>query len=267
MKIIRNTLIFALIILCTNNSYSQKLKVKEKKGKYGFSLNKKNTSGYIYDEVNKKYKNSYEVRKGNKWGIVNNRGVETVPCKYDTLLPSWSKDIIAVLDGKYGVINTEDSTIVNFDYQEIDYYIKSTGLVKINNKWGVLENGEIDFSPGKIIFRTPEKMPLFQSCKNFREEFKSEKDCADRKLLQYVYQNIKYPQEAVDFKVEGTIVISFVISKEGNVINPKIIRDIGANCGQAGMEVVNKMDKWVPGFQDGQPVATQFNLPIKFSLK
>lgn len=116
------------------------------------------------------------------------------------------------------------------------------------------------------IFKVVEDMPRFPGC-----EDKSNKDdrkkCAEQKMLEYIYKNIKYPAIARENGVEGTVVIQFVVEKDGSITDAKVARDIGAQCGQEALRVVNDMPTWVPGKQRGRAVRVQFNLPVKFKLE
>ncbi|MEM9917237.1 MAG: energy transducer TonB [Bacteroidota bacterium] len=120
------------------------------------------------------------------------------------------------------------------------------------------------------IFQVVEEMPRFPGCENESDKNKR-KDCANKKMLEFIYKNIKYPPIARENGVEGTVVIRFVVGKDGSVEEPTILRDIGAQCGSEAMRVVKMMNsmgkKWVPGKQRGKPVKVYFNLPVKFRLE
>ncbi|MEM1320202.1 MAG: energy transducer TonB [Bacteroidota bacterium] len=120
------------------------------------------------------------------------------------------------------------------------------------------------------IFQVVEEMPRFPGCENESDKAKR-KQCASKKMLEFIYKNIKYPPIARENGVEGTVVIRFVVDKDGSVQEPTILRDIGAQCGQEAMRVVKMMNsmpqKWVPGKQRGKPVKVYFNLPVKFRLE
>ncbi len=119
------------------------------------------------------------------------------------------------------------------------------------------------------IFQVVEEMPRFPGCEDKPEA--ERKACADKAMLQFIYKNIKYPPIARENGVEGTVVVTFVVEKDGSISGAKVLRDIGAQCGQEGLRVVKMMNsmgkKWAPGKQRGRPVKVQFNLPIKFRLE
>lgn len=86
-------------------------------------------------------------------------------------------------------------------------------------------------------------------------------------MLKFIYDNIKYPSIARENGVEGTVYVSFVVEKDGSITDVKVVRDIGAGCGEESMRVVKKMPRWQPGKQRGRPVRVQFNLPVKYKLQ
>ena len=120
------------------------------------------------------------------------------------------------------------------------------------------------------IFLRAEEMPRFPGCEDLNTN-EEKRQCADRKLLEFIYKNIKYPAIARENGIEGTCVIQFVVDKNGQIKEAKAVRDIGAQCGQEALRVVNLMNEkglnWTPGKQRGRAVNVQFNLPIKFRLE
>ena len=120
------------------------------------------------------------------------------------------------------------------------------------------------------IFKVVEQMPRFPGCEDMGSE-DEKKQCAQQELLNFIYKNINYPAIARENGVEGTVVVTFVVEKDGSVTDARVVRDIGAQCGDEALRVVNLMNsqgiKWVPGQQRGRPVRVQFNLPVKFKLQ
>jgi len=121
------------------------------------------------------------------------------------------------------------------------------------------------------IFHNSHVGPLFPGCEDLAADVEAQKNCAEQKLLQYLYSKIKYPQYALDHDIEGRCVITFVVEKDGKISHAKILKDIGGGCGEEALRVVNSMNEmqtaWIPGKNDNQPVRVRFNLPVKFQLK
>jgi protein TonB len=88
--------------------------------------------------------------------------------------------------------------------------------------------------------------------------------------LEFIYENISYPEAATKNKISGMVVVKFVIDAEGRVIKPEIVRDIGGGCGEEALRVVHLMNeqdiRWVSGKQRGKNVAVELNLPIRFAI-
>ncbi len=108
-----------------------------------------------------------------------------------------------------------------------------------------------------------EQMPLFPGCEDTEHD---QYGCATKKMLEYIYDNIKYPELARKNGIEGTAIVSFVVEKDGTITNPKIVRNPGAQTGEAALDIVKTFPRWIPGKQRGIPVRVQFNLPVKFKL-
>jgi protein TonB len=79
-------------------------------------------------------------------------------------------------------------------------------------------------------------------------------------------KHITYPEMARRAQIEGRVIVEFIIDKEGNVNNPKIIRGIGGGCDEVALSAVQKV-KFKPGMQRGKPVLVRYSMPINFTLK
>ncbi len=121
------------------------------------------------------------------------------------------------------------------------------------------------------VYAVAEEMPRFPGCESLDTTLAGIQDCAQKNLLAFMYGNIVYPLEARQNGNEGTVVVNFVVEKDGTVSNPNILRDIGGGAGLEVMRVIGLMNpsgiRWVPGKNQGEPVRTGFNLPIRFRLE
>ncbi len=115
------------------------------------------------------------------------------------------------------------------------------------------------------IFKVVEDKPSFPGCEaNKDKSFQA--TCAEEKMFEFIYANLKYPISAQEKGVQGKVYIKFIVEKDGTITNAEIVRDIGEGCGEEGLRLVKMMPKWNPGKQRGKPVVVQFNLPISFAL-
>ncbi len=120
------------------------------------------------------------------------------------------------------------------------------------------------------LFKVVEKMPRFPGCENAPGDDIAKENCAKGKMLEYIYGTLIYPEEAKQNKVEGTVVTQFTVQPDGSIGDIKIVRDIGAGCGDAAKNILESMnnlpEKWTPGMQRGRPVNVLYTLPVRFKL-
>jgi len=118
------------------------------------------------------------------------------------------------------------------------------------------------------IFKVVEQMPVFQGCENMSDD-KAKKACSDSLLLAFIYGHLQYPAIARAKDIEGTVIIQFVLEKNGQIRDTRIIRDIGGQCGAEVLRILrllNDEEKWKPSSARGKSVRVQYNLPVKFKL-
>ncbi len=121
------------------------------------------------------------------------------------------------------------------------------------------------------IYKVADEMPRFPGCENPDSTVEARQRCAERRLLEFVNQNIDYPLEARQKGHEGTVVVGFIVETDGSLSNIAIVRNVEGGCGDEAVRVVNLMNiaglRWVPGKKGGKPVRVQFNLPVRFKLE
>ena len=81
-----------------------------------------------------------------------------------------------------------------------------------------------------------------------------------------IQSKIKYPEIAKKAGVEGRVFVQFVVNEQGNVVDPVVVRGIGAGCDEEAVRAVSQA-KFKPGRQRGQAVQVKMSLPITFKLK
>jgi protein TonB len=88
-------------------------------------------------------------------------------------------------------------------------------------------------------------------------------------MYKFISKNIQYPQIEKENGISGTVYVTFVVDKNGNINDVKSLRGVagGPNLEKEALRVVKMMPAWKSGKQNGREVSVQFNLPIKFVLK
>ncbi len=86
-------------------------------------------------------------------------------------------------------------------------------------------------------------------------------------LARYFNRGMRYPQQAISEKVEGRVIVRFIIDKNGNIRQPKVMKGIGYGCDEEALRLISLMPNWKPGFQGGEAVSVYHQLAIKFELR
>ena len=85
-------------------------------------------------------------------------------------------------------------------------------------------------------------------------------------LYQWLSKNLRYPKDAVSRKEQGRVMVQFIITAKGEVIQPEIVRSVSPSLDKEALRVVSKMPAWNPGRNGNKKVATRYTLPVNFSL-
>lgn len=85
-------------------------------------------------------------------------------------------------------------------------------------------------------------------------------------LMQFMSQNLVYPEAARKAGIQGRVIVQFVIDKDGSVIEPQITKSVNEELDAEAIRVIKLLPKWSPGMTGGQPVRVRFTLPVTFRL-
>ncbi|MDE6587008.1 MAG: M56 family metallopeptidase [Paramuribaculum sp.] len=116
---------------------------------------------------------------------------------------------------------------------------------------------------------TPEQIPAGQKADKKVDDATNERPQypgGDAELMHFIAQNVNYPAEAVEKKIEGTVIVQFGINEQGKVTNPKVMRSIDPALDAEALRVVAQIPAFIPAKQNGKPVSSDFVLPIRFKL-
>ena len=84
--------------------------------------------------------------------------------------------------------------------------------------------------------------------------------------MEFIQKNVRYPAIAKEYNITGKVYVSFIVDKQGNVTNVKIVRGVDKNLDAEALRVVSSLPKYKPGKQRGKPVRVMFTIPINFTL-
>ena len=86
-------------------------------------------------------------------------------------------------------------------------------------------------------------------------------------LMQYLNSNIKYPVVAEENGVQGRVVCTFVVEKDGSITDVRVVKSVDPSLDKEAMRVVKGMPKWIPGKQNGSAVRVKYTVPVTFRLQ
>lgn len=88
----------------------------------------------------------------------------------------------------------------------------------------------------------------------------------NQEMMEIILMNLKYPTNARRMGIEGTVLVTFIITSKGNMEEVRVIQGISGDCDKEAIRVVQLLKNWNPGRQRGKAVNVRFNLPVKFNL-
>ena len=103
------------------------------------------------------------------------------------------------------------------------------------------------------VYRSVEQMPRFQG--------------GEAALMKYINSHINYPPAAAMNKIEGNVVVQFVVKKDGSIGEVKVVRSVEKNLDREAVRVIKSLPKFTPGRQNGEAVNVWYTLPVPFKLK
>lgn len=86
-------------------------------------------------------------------------------------------------------------------------------------------------------------------------------------LFEYLSQNVKYPADAENQKVEGRVIATFIVETDGTINNVEVVKPVFPSLDAEAIRVLSGMPKWTPGKQSGKEVRVKYTVPIIFNLK
>lgn len=176
---------------------------------------------------------------------------------------------ITDLDGNFVISMPVGATLsvsyINMKTKELTITEKLIGKIK---SLKVYLEGEITTKTQEVVVvgygggeEASDEVPVFRVVEEMPEFPGGMGEC-----LKFLGKNIKYPVEAQKAGVQGKVIVQFVVEKDGNIANPKVVRSIDPDLDGEAIRVISIMPKWKPGMQKGQPVRVKYTVPVTFRL-
>ena len=128
--------------------------------------------------------------------------------------------------------------------KSVDPNKKVVAVVDVPNDKPVIQEGE--------VFTVVEEMPQFPGGMG--------------EAMRFLAKNIRYPAEAQKAKIEGRVIVRFVVTRDGKVSDAEVVRGVSPDLDAEAIRVVGLMPDWIPGKQRGKAVPVKYTMPIMFRL-
>lgn len=103
------------------------------------------------------------------------------------------------------------------------------------------------------VFDVVEQMPSFPG--------------GDAELMKYLSSHIKYPVVAEENGIQGRVIATFVVERDGSISDVKVIKSVDPSLDKEAIRVLKSMPKWIPGRQNGSAVRVKYTVPVTFRLQ
>lgn len=88
----------------------------------------------------------------------------------------------------------------------------------------------------------------------------------EKALLDFIRNNIKYPKEALAEKIEGKVIVRFIVTKEGKSESISVLKGINPAIDAEAIRVIGLIKNWKPGKLNGKVVNVWYMIPVTFEL-
>ena len=139
------------------------------------------------------------------------------------------------------------------DVQPMEEMVVVAQTPKEEVKYTKVEVEETEEPQEKVIFQVVEEMPEFPGGMG--------------EAMKFLAKNIKYPVAAQQAKIEGRVIVQFVVERDGSISDIHTVRSVSPELDAEAIRVVSLMPKWNPGKQRGKAVAVKYTMPIMFRLQ
>ncbi len=220
-------------------------------------------------------------------GVVQNAMKQNVAVETDIELSKLAQKKEAKVERKEPIVKVEEQKVVEkvkssmkFTAPEIkkddevkpeDEIKSQDDLAKTNTAIGTFDVKGNDEAEGEVLKAKEviaDEKPKEEETKVFDVvEQMPEFPGGQAALLKWIGDNIKYPTIAEENGIQGRVVCTFVVERDGSVTDVQVARSIDPSLDKEAIRVLKKMPRWNPGKQNGSAVRVKYTVPVTFKLQ
>lgn len=146
------------------------------------------------------------------------------------------------------------------------YYFNDTGRVVLKKKYAAGRLMTTEDIVKKDSIRIARK-DMVDTAVFSKVEVESEFPGGVRGWIQYLQKNLRYPDRAINSRMQGTVRVQFLVDKEGNIDDIEMIQSVEYTIDREAMRLIRQSPQWTPAIQDGRKVKSYKIQPITFRLQ
>ncbi len=164
------------------------------------------------------------------------------------------------------VIKKDDEVRPEDELKSQDEIMKSSAAIGAFDVQGNDESGEV-LKAKEVIAQEPVK-PKEEDNKvfDFVEQMPSYPGGMEA-LMAYLSKAIKYPVIAEENGIQGRVVCTFVVERDGSITDVKVAKSVDPSLDKEATRVIKSMPHWIPGKQNGSAVRVKYTLPVTFPIQ
>lgn len=222
----------------------QLLLIRKSVGDQLFSM----ANNFNYQSLKKRIR-MMTMNKSSQWKTL--RALAVVPVIALALLAFASPKSVAAVVTSVQQDNAVQSEVQSPEPVQVE---AATQPIEVEAEEQPVEENPVEPVPeSKMVYESVEQMPEFPG--------------GMEEMMKFLQQNIQYPASAAKNNVEGRVVLQFVVEKDGQIGEVKVARSVDPELDAEALRVVKSMPNFIPGRQDGKPVAVWYTIPISFKLQ
>lgn len=155
-------------------------------------------------------------------------------------------------DGKFLISDYEVENNGNGDEQEIN--TSSEGITsEMKSSSANIEKREHSSVDDNYVYDQVDQMPQFPG--------------GPAAMFEYLSKNIRYPAVAEENGVQGKVIVTFIVERDGSISNVKVVKSVDPSLNNEASRIVRSMPHWIPGKQNGTNVRVKYTVPVDFKLQ
>ncbi|MCD8291806.1 MAG: energy transducer TonB [Prevotella sp.] len=177
--------------------------------------------------------------------------IEMIPVLQRDMIPAETTAPSTLID-KINIVDTEVSEADN------ETTIEDKLNINVDDSGMLIDNGEdiaaetVAANDKPLDFLVVEKLPEFPG--------------GMKEFMKWLTKNLKYPITAQQQFIEGKVMVSFIVNKDGTVVAPKVVKSASPLLDNEALRVIRNMPKWKAGIDNGEPCRTYMCIPVVFKL-